>query len=142
MENTAPNLDSVPQEKSPEPNYVVNGVIIGIIVAFGVIGFLYYKNFYNKPIALNSAGQGAAAYEFQIPFFNRIGSKTTTEVPTKAPTAEPTQATPTVKPTVVPIKVNTKQDLINQQKALDITDMTSVLSDLEKNSKESLQFSQ
>lgn len=139
MESTASDLDLIPQEKSPEPNYILIGIIVGVIVSFGIIGFMYYKNLPSHSKALNYLDQGAGANQFQIPFFNRIGTKTTIVTPTTVPIPEPTKQ---LQPTVTPVKVNTRQDLIDQQKALDITDMKEVLTDLEKNSKDSLQFSQ
>jgi hypothetical protein len=137
MDNSsAPNLDTLPQEKSPEPNYMLNGLIIGIIISLGVIGVIYYKNNFNRSIALNNQNQSSAASnQFIIPFFNRIGSKADQVTPTPVPSQQ-------VQPTVTPVKVETKQDLIMQQNALDITDMKGVLTDLEKNSKDSLQFAQ
>jgi hypothetical protein len=49
-------------------------------------------------------------------------------------------ASPTITPTVTPVTITTKQDLATQQTALDSTDLTSVLKDLELNSSDSSQF--
>ena len=124
MENqTAPDLDKAQPALQPESQkFVLIGILVGVVVSLLAIGVIYYKT----KLTIGSQLQKPATIT------------TTAEVDLGGsimPTLEP-------QPSVTPVKVSTKQDLINQQNTLDVADMKGVLTNLEKNTKDSLQFSQ
>lgn len=131
MENqqTTPNLDKVPFTQPPETNFVLTGIIVGLIFSFVIIGVLYFTNS-PKQNPLKIQEQGTTETGKTNNLTNGQSGVTASKI------------SPTARPTVTPVKVNSQVDLIKQQTDLDITDMKGVLTDLEKNSKDSLQFAQ
>ena len=112
-------------QKENTPNYVGVGVIIGFIVALGIVGGLYYK------MKLDSTANLAKSNPAKI-----IPQPTLPEVIIITP--EPT--TPKVKAT--PAVVQSPKDLVTQQNVLDNTDFTSISSELDKNLADAAGFAQ
>ncbi|MCX6732000.1 MAG: hypothetical protein NTV98_00490 [Candidatus Roizmanbacteria bacterium] len=130
MENLpTADLDKAPFPEPRETNYVLTGIIVGLILSFAIVGVLYFKSL-SKPNPLKIQEQATT------------GAGQTNETTANPSGISASKISPTVQPTVTPVKVNSQIDLIKQQTDLDVTDMKGVLTDLEKNSRDSLQFAQ
>lgn len=119
-----------PEKKEGTAPYVAEGLVVGVILAFMVIGGMYYKSrlqiqIQNKNQTVQQ-GADLKVKDQQIQDALKQIAKVTVQ--------------PTVQPTVTPIIVKTKQDLTTQQTVLDSTDMTSITKGLEDNIADSSQF--
>ncbi len=116
---------SLSLHKENAPNYVGIGVIIGFIVALGIVGGMYYK------MKLDSTANLAKSNPAKI-----IPQPTAQEVIIITP--EPI----TAKVKVTPAVVQSPEDLVVQQGVLDDTDFSSISADLDKNLADAASFSQ
>ncbi len=95
-------------------------LLLAVVLLVIVVGVMYYKG-----------KQAAVAPQRQIQ------EQATQPVPTVQQTPQEQ-----LRQSVTPAPVTTKQDLTTQQNALDNTDMTTITTGLDQNSKDASQFAQ
>jgi len=117
---------SLPEEKDTTAPYVVEGVIVGVLIALTLIGGMMYKSYLSASIDSQSKKKIQTEAE--------KARKQELEQVLLQPTTIPTSPTPS------PIVLQTKEDLANQQVLLDAIDMTDITKGLDENSSDSAQF--
>jgi len=124
-------LPPTPAQEQPQqedaPNYTWLGVLIALIVALALVGGVYFK--------MRSDILTAQSKQNVVP--------TAMPTPTSLPLSffvEPTSAI--VKPALSPVVVQSKQDVLSQDAALDSIDLSSVSAELDKNILDATDFAQ
>lgn len=113
------------EEKEVTAPYVVEGVVIGVVIALFIIAGIYYKSTQAKKLtnssqtAVQTAEEKAQQKELQMAI-------------------DKAKATPF--PTVTPVTVTSQKDLTTQQSALDSTDLNDLSKGLEMNASDSSEF--
>lgn len=128
----APLGENKKEESAP---YILEGLVVGVIIAVAIIGGLYYKSKISSVLKLQTGVQ----IQNQTKATLQTGELSPTQQQILQPTQQTVNSIQTT--TVTPILVKTKQDLTTQQTALlDNTEMTSITKGLEENTADSSQF--
>lgn len=119
-----------PEQKEATTPYVVEGLVVGVVIALVIIGGMYFKAKLSSKIQLqNQTAQQVAEKKKQQDLAQQASQQSEKVTPTPSPA-----------PTVTPVSITTKQDLTTQQTALDNSDMTDITKGLEENEADSSQF--
>ena len=122
---TAP-ITTPPEEKEVTTPYIVEGLVVGIVLAVAIIGGLYYKSQLSASInRQNAQSKQLAEEKKQQQQLRQILEKREGITPI---------------PTATPITIRTKEELDTQETVLEDMDMSDITKSLEETASDSSEF--